>query len=620
MSIFESHNQDKLKQNKLELKLKPLRVTIFSVLLSASCLSSASSLAKETSSTKAAENPLALTQAGDRNVGFNFVGRSQVIAQEGMVATSVPLATQIGLDILKQGGNALDAAIAANAALGLMEPTGNGIGGDLFAIVWDPKTEKLYGLNGSGRSPQGLSLSQLKQQLKQRKLEQIPAFGALPVSVPGTVDAWFELHNKFGQMPMKQILKPSIDYANKGFPVSQLIAYYMGVAGKRYLNPESMVEETQNFLATYYPNGKAPIEGQIFKNPDLAKTLSKIAKDGREVFYRGEIAKTIDAYMKRIGGFLRYQDFASHKSEWVKPWSINYRGYDVFELPPNGQGIAALEQLNILEGYDLKAMGHNSADYLHLHTEAKKLAFENRARLYADQDFFKAPIQALLSKEYAQQQRQKISMQKVIQKVEWKNPQKLEQGDTIYLTTADKNGMMVSLIQSNYRGMGSGLVPDGLGFMLQDRGQLFSLDENHANVYAPNKRPFHTIIPAFILKDGKPFLSFGLMGGAMQPQGHAQIVSNIIDFGMNVQEAGDAARYRHGNSSQPTGEIMTDGGVLNLESGIAPEVIEELKKRGHKVNVGKGGFGGYQAIMWDADLKVYKGASEMRKDGQAAGY
>lgn len=562
----------------------------------------------------------AQTYQGDRVVGAHFATRSQIIATQGMAATSIPLATQIALDILKQGGNAVDASIAANAALGLMEPTGNGIGGDLFAIVWDPKTNKLHGLNASGRSPQQLSYKELLKILKQRNLEAIPPFGALPVSVPGTVDGWYELHNKFGSMPMPQILAPTIDYAQKGFPVSQLVAHYMTIAGERYLNPKAMVEETKNFLSTYYPNQKPPIEGQIFKNPDLAQTLSKIAKGGRDVFYRGEIAKTIDAYMKRIGGFIRLQDLATHRSEWVTPLSINYRGYDIFELPPNGQGIAALQQLNILEGYDLKSMGHNSADYIHVHTEAKKLAFEDRARFYADQDFSPAPIKHLLSKAYAAKQREKISMQTNIKEVQHTTPTVLEEGDTIYLTVADKSGMMVSLIQSNYRGMGSGLVPDGLGFMLQDRGQLFHLDPKHANVYAPNKRPFHTIIPAFIMKDNQPFLSFGLMGGAMQPQGHAQIVSNIIDFGMNVQEAGDAARYRHEKSSQPTGEKMLDGGILNLESGILPEVVNALEKKGHKVNVGKGGYGGYQAILWDKKHKVYKGASEMRKDGQAAGY
>jgi len=567
-----------------------------------------------------AEEKWPLSGKGDRNVGANFATRSQVIATHGMAATSIPLATQVALDILKAGGSAADAAIAANAALGLMEPTGNGIGGDIFAIVWDPKTEKLYGLNGSGRSPKAMQYDDLAAELKKRGREDIPPYGSLPVSVPGTVDGWFELHKKFGKLKMSENLAPAISYAREGFPLTQLIAHYMKVAGNRFLAPDAGVEETKNFLSTYYPNGNAPVEGQVFKNPDLADTLEKIAKGGRDVFYEGHIADVMDAYMKRIGGYLRKEDFVSHTSTWVEPQSVNYRGYDVFELPPNGQGIAALQQLNILEGYDLKAMGHNSADYLHVHTEAKKLAFEDRARFYADPDFYKAPIEHLLSKEYASERRRMIRMDKVLKKVKYPDPDVLKDGDTIYMTVADKDGMMVSLIQSNYRGMGSGLVPDGLGFMLQDRGQLFAMKKGHPNVYAPGKRPFHTIIPAFVMKDGKPLMSFGLMGGGMQPQGHAQIITNIIDFGMNVQEAGDVARYRHDGSSQPTGAVMTDGGVLNLESGVLPDVVKDLIARGHKARYHQGGYGGYQMIYWDEKQGVYKGASEMRKDGQAAGY
>ncbi|MCF6215720.1 MAG: gamma-glutamyltransferase family protein [Emcibacter sp.] len=557
---------------------------------------------------------------GDRNVGAQFATRSQVIAKNGMAATSIPLATQVALDILKKGGSAVDAAIAANAAIGLMEPTGNGIGGDLYAIVWDPETRKLYGLNGSGRSPMGLSYDDLAAELKRRGRSDIPPYGALPVSVPGTVDGWYELHGKFGKLSMAENLAPAISYAREGVPLTQLIAYYMKMAGARFLDPKSGVEETANFLKTYFPGGIPPVEGQIFQNPDLANTLSMIAEGGREAFYKGLIADVIDSYMRRIKGSLRKEDLAAHKSTWVTPLSINYRGYDVFELPPNGQGIAALQQLNILEGYDLKAMGHNSADYLHVHTEAKKLAFEDRARFYADMDYYDAPLERLLSKEYAAERRAMIAMDRVINEVKYPDPDVLRDGDTIYLTVADKDGMMVSLIQSNYRGMGSGLVPDGLGFMLQDRGQLFTLKKGHPNVYAPGKRPFHTIIPAFVMKDGNPLMSFGLMGGGMQPQGHAQIITNMIDFGMNVQEAGDVARYRHDGSSEPTGEVMKDGGILNVESGVEDSVVEELRRRGHTVKVGKGGYGGYQMILWDEKLGVYKAASEMRKDGQASGY
>ncbi|MFQ5534966.1 MAG: gamma-glutamyltransferase [Sphingomonadales bacterium] len=554
---------------------------------------------------------------GDRITGAAFATRSPVIAQHGMAATSHPLASQVAVDILKKGGSAVDAAIAANAALGLMEPTGNGIGGDLFAIVWDPKTRRLYGLNASGRSPRGLSLTELRQRLGDK--QQIPFWGSLPVSVPGTVDGWFELHDRFGTLAMTDILAPAIGYARDGFPVTQVIGHYLQMNLDRFKKSMDLIEEFDNARATYFKDGKPPREGEIFRNPDLAATLEKIASGGRDAFYRGEIAEVIDRYMRRIGGFLRKEDLAAHKSQWVEPVSVNYRGYDVFELPPNGQGIAALQMLNILEAYDLAAMGRNSGDYLHVMTEAKKLAFDDRARFYADPDFFEAPVEALLSKEYAAKRRKLIRMDRALKQVQ-PSDIKLAQGDTIYMTVADGNGMMVSLIQSNFVGMGSGLVPDGLGFMLQDRGALFALEDGHANVYEPGKRPFHTIIPAFVMKDGAPFMSFGLMGGAMQPQGHVQILVNIIDFNLNPQEAGDAARFNHSGSSQPTGQVMTDGGVLSVESGVSAEAVETLRARGHEVRVEAGIYGGYQAIMWDPINKVYRGATEMRKDGEVVGY
>lgn len=557
---------------------------------------------------------------GDRVIGAPWATRSPVLATNGMAATSHPLATQVAIDILQSGGTAMDAAIAANAAIGLMEPTGNGIGGDLFAIVWDPKTEQLYGLNGSGRSAKGQTLKQLKDKIGD--VTQIPNWGTPPVTVPGTVDAWFELHNKFGKLPMKENLQPAIDYARQGFPITEVIAYYMDIYQKRYerLHKAGEIEEIANYQATYLIEGKAPTEGQVFKNPDLANTLEKIAKGGRDAFYKGDIAKVIDSYFKRIGGPLRYEDFAEHSSTWVTPVSVNYRGYDVWELPPNGQGIAALQMLTVLENFDLQTMEHNSADYLHVMAEAKKLAFEDRARFYADPDYQKVDLDYLLSKQYGKKRAQLIDMKRAATKVEHGDP-KLIEGDTIYLTVADKNGMMVSLIQSNYRGMGTGLVADGLGFIFQNRGAQYSLTEGHPNVYAPNKRPFHTIIPAFITKDDQPYLSFGLMGGAMQPQGHVQMVSNIIDFGMNVQQAGDAARFHHKGSTSPTWEgRMKDGGTLELESGMTAEVVRELQKRGHKVHITSGPFGGYQAILKDNKNGVYHGASEMRKDGQAQGY
>jgi gamma-glutamyltranspeptidase/glutathione hydrolase len=545
-------------------------------------------------------------QAQDRLTGKPFATRSEVIAQHGMACTSQPLATQVALDILKAGGNAIDAAIAANAVLGLVEPTGNGIGGDLFAIVWDAKTSRLYGLNASGRSPRSLTLDYFIE----NGYEKIPSYGPLPVSVPGCVDGWFELNRRFGTMEMKTILQPAIDYAREGFPVTELIAYYWE-SGTRALKQYPNVEDI------YIPGGKAPAKGEMFRNPSLAGTLEKISVGGRNAFYKGEIARTIDRFMKEQGGFLSYEDLAAHTSEWVEPVSTNYRGYDVWELPPNGQGIAALQILNILEGYNIAAMGFGSADYIHYFVEAKKLAFEDRARYYADPTFCEIPVDELISKEYAASRRELIQPDRASRTLD---AGELEQGNTIYMTVADKEGNMVSLIQSNYRGLGSGMCPPGLGFILQDRGELFTLEEGHNNVYEPGKRPFHTIIPAFITKDGKPWMSFGVMGGSMQPQGHAQIVVNMIDFGMNLQEAGDAPRIRHDGSSQPTGEKMTDGGVINLESGIPYETIRELVRRGHTVESSLGGYGGYQAILWDDEKGVYFGASESRKDGQAAGY
>jgi gamma-glutamyltranspeptidase/glutathione hydrolase len=542
----------------------------------------------------------------DRITGRDFATRSEVIARNGMAATSQPLATQVALDILKKGGNAIDAAIAANAVLGVVEPTGSGIGGDLFAIIWVAEKNKLYGLNASGRSPRSLKL----EYFKEKGIEFIPSYGPLPVSVPGCVDGWFEMHDMFGILPMKDILQPAINYAREGFPVTELIAWSLQQGTDK-------LKDYPNIKEVYMPDGKAPVKGQVFKNPLLANTLDKIARLGRNEFYRGSIARDIDAFMKKQGGFLTYDDMARHHSEWIEPVSTSYRGYDVWELPPNGQGIAALQMLNILEGYDIEKMGFGSAEYIHAFTEAKKLAFEDRANYYADPVFAQIPVSQLISKKYAAERRKLIDPDKAAKIYE---PGKIEAGNTIYMTVADKAGNMVSLIQSNYRGMGSGMCPTGLGFVLQDRGEMFSLQQGHNNVYAPGKRPFHTIIPAFITKDGKPWISFGVMGGDMQPQGHVQIVVNLIDFKMNLQEAGDAPRIHHVGSSEPTGQQMTDGGILMLESGIRWETIQKLIQKGHTIQWNLGDYGGYQAIMWDDKNKVWFGASESRKDGQAAGY
>lgn len=558
--------------------------------------------------------PLVFAQP-DRVNGRAFATRSQVIAQHGMAATSHPLATQVALDILQAGGSAVDAAIAANATLGLMEPTGNGVGGDLFAIVWSTTDKKLYGLNASGRSPLGLSREQLVADLGKLGRTTIPPRGFLPISVPGAVDGWFELHGRFGKLPMKDVLAPAIRYAQAGFPVTQYIAYGWGIGVRNALADKF----PGAFLATYAPNGRAPAESEIFKNPDLANTLTALATSGRDAFYKGVIADQIDAFMRANGGYLRKIDFEKHASTWVEPVSVNYRGYDVYELPPNGQGIATLQMLNLLEAYDLKAMGYNSPEALHLMVEAKKLAFEDRAKFYADPDFNQIPLKGLLSKAYAAERRKLINPDKAGRSYDAGNPA-VQEGDTIYLTTADAAGNMVSLIQSNYRGMGSGITVPGLGFTFQNRGEMFTLRPGHANDYAPGKRPFHTIIPAFILKDGAPWLSFGLMGGAMQPQGHVQIVCNLIDWGMNLQEAGDAARWQHEGSSDYDHPKMTDGGYVEVESGVPYESVRGLLQRGHVVRIGNGGFGGYQAIARDQKNGAYLGASESRKDGQAAGY
>ncbi|MES2672452.1 MAG: gamma-glutamyltransferase [Pseudomonadota bacterium] len=565
-------------------------------------------------------------EAADRVTGKPFATRSEIYAPKAMAATSHPLATQIALQTMRDGGSAVDAAIAANAALGLMEPTGNGIGGDLFAIVWDPKTKKLHGYNGSGRSPKALTLDEFKR----RGISDIPAHGPLPVSVPGTVDGWFALHGRFGKRTMAQNLAPTIRYARDGHPVHEVIAYYWG-------RSVPVLSKWPGFAEQFTVDGgtpdkrRGPRRGETWRNPNLANTLEKIANGGRDAFYKGEIARTIDAYFKANDGFLRYEDLAAHRGEWVEPVSTNYRGYDVWELPPNGQGISALQILNLLEPYDLKTYGFGSPEHVHLFVEAKKIAFADRAASYADPAFYDAPVERLISKAYAKERSKLLSMERAARSVEPGIIPELNEGDTIYMTTADADGMMVSLIQSNYRGMGSGMAPPGLGFIFQDRGEMFVLKgcdarpadakPAHPNCYAPGKRPFQTIIPAFVTKDGKPWLSYGVMGGAMQPQGHVQILLNMIDFGMNLQEAGDAPRIQHDGSTEPTGQntAMTDGGEVDLETGFPVETIRALMRKGHSVRFADGPYGGYQAIMVNPE-GGYVGASESRKDGQAAGY
>ena len=540
----------------------------------------------------------------DRILGKDFATRSEVIATNGMAATSHPLATQTAIDVLKDGGNAIDAAIAANAVLGLVEPTGCGIGGDLFAIVWIEDDKKLYGLNSSGPAAQDMTIKKLKAM----GIDKIPPFGPLPVTVPGAVAGWTALHKRFGKKSFDELFTNAIYYADNGFPITEVVGYYLQLSSVRY-------KDYPNFKDVWMPNGDALKKGDIFVNKGLANTYKEIAKSYGESFYKGDIAKIISKFIIEQGGFLSEDDLKNYQPEWITPVSSNYRGFDVWELPPNGQGIAALQILNILEQYDISNMGHNSAEYIHIFTEAKKLAYEDRAKYYADMNFADVPVKELISKEYALERNKLIDLKKAASTYDTGI---FENGDTIYMTVADSDGNMVSLIQSNYRGMGSGMVPPNLGFMLQDRGEMFNLDPKHRNSLEGGKRPFHTIIPAFITKDDKPFISFGLMGGGMQPQGHAQIVVNIVDFQMNLQEAGDAPRIRHFGSSEPTGETMINGGFLSLESGIDNQVRSELMKLGHNLKDEKGGYGGYQAIMRVDG--VYYGASESRKDGHASGY
>lgn len=554
----------------------------------------------------------------DRLTGELFATRSEVIATHGMACTSQPLATQVALDILKSGGNAVDAAIAANAVLGLVEPTGNGIGGDLFAIVWDAETERLYGLNASGRSPQGLSYEQLMEELDARGADSIPPYDLLAVSVPGAVSGWFAMHERFGSLDMEAILSPAIGYAEEGFPVSEQIA----AAWQRSV-PFLMehVGDIGAFEETLTIDGRGPEKGEMFRNPDLGATLRLLATEGRSAFYEGEIADRIDAFMREHDGYLRKADFEAHTADWVDPVSVNYRGYDVHQIGPNTQGMAVLQMLQILEGYDLAESGFGTEKTLHRMIEAKKLAFEDRAKHYADPDFHDIPTDTLLSGAYADERRALIA-EEASGRVST-GVSVMEDGDTIYLTTADSEGNMVSLIQSNFRGMGTGFVVPGTGFSFQNRGELFSLDPDHPNAYEPGKRPFHTIIPGFVTKDGEPWFSFGNMGGAYQPIGHVSILTNIIDFGMNIQEAGDAFRWRHTDSTQPTDALdatLNDGGRVSFESAINYDVVRGLRERGHDVTIGGGFYGRYQGIRYDAEQGVFYGASESRVDGQAAGY
>jgi gamma-glutamyltranspeptidase/glutathione hydrolase len=538
-----------------------------------------------------------------------FATRSVAMARHGMVATSQPLATEIGIATLRAGGGAVDAAVAANAALGLMEPTGCGIGGDLFAIVYEAATGHLHGLNASGRSPFTLAADYFARQ----GFVEIPERGPLAVSVPGAVDGWFALHERFGRLPMRDLLAPTISYARAGFPVTEVIAAAWA-AGARLLG------EAPGFAAVFTPRGEAPRGGDVFANPSLARAYEALATDGRDAFYQGAIAAAIEQSVRGHGGFLGRDDLAAHKAEWVEPVSTTYRGWHVYELPPNGQGIAVLQMLNLLEGFDLGAIEWGSAEHLHLVIEAKKLAFEDRARYYADPEFAAVPVARLLAKDYAAERRALIDADTASAAPV---AGEIAVGDTVYLATGDADGNLVSLIQSNYMGFGSGVTVAEFGFGLQNRGSQFALDAGHANAYAPGKRPFHTIIPGFARRDGEALLAFGVMGAAMQPQGQVQVLTNLIDFGMNLQAAGDAPRVRHDGSSEPTGAApLPGGGIVHLEAGFDAAAIAGLRVRGHRLEpaADTASFGGYQAVLRDLRRGVYLGASESRKDGHAAGW
>lgn len=554
---------------------------------------------------------------GDRQNGASFASRSTVWGANGAVATAHPMATMIGIDILKRGGSAVDAAIAANAALGFLEPTANGIGGDAFCLLWDPKQKKMMGLNGSGRSPAGLTLETARARAQNG---EVPGLGAISVSVPGAVDAWWTLHKRYGKLPWRDVIEPAAALADKGTPVPQAIAMLMERGMKRFLAPGSGVEETENIKKLYLTRGRTPREGEIFRNPDLARTLRSIAKGGRDAFYDGPIADTIETYFKRVGGWMTRKDLAAHHAEWVEPIWVDYRdGVRVYGMPPNSQGPTTLQMLSILKNFDLKAMDLMSPASVHVQAEAKRLAFEDRARYLADPAFAEIPIQHLLSDAYGQERAKLIRPDRVMDRVFPGDAP--HRGDTTYLTAADANGMMVSLIQSNFAGMGAGLMPDGLGFIFQNRGSGFSLIDGSPNLYAPGKRPFHTIIPGFALKDGAPWLSFGVMGGGMQPQGQTQIIANMVDYGLDPQAAGDCPRWRHDGGSEPTGRPDPTGGMLSLETGVPAFTRARLAAMGWKIAPTRtfdSGYGGYQCIMKGPE--AYGAATEMRKDGLALAY
>jgi gamma-glutamyltranspeptidase/glutathione hydrolase len=558
--------------------------------------------------------------AGDRPVGASFATRSAAMGCSGAAGTTHPIATLTAIEILKRGGSAVDAAIAANACLGFLEPNCCGLGGDCYVLLWDPKLNRVVGLAGSGRSPRSLSL----EMVRRRAVDGvIPQLGAITVSTPGALDAWWTLHQRYGQLKWAEILAPAIHLCEQGAPVPQILGFYLARSLAVFTRPGAGVEETANALRTYAPSGRVPGEGELFRNPDLARTYRMVAEGGRDAFYDGPIARGIEAYFKRIGGWLSRDDLRDQHAEWSEPLVTSYRGVEVYGMAANTQGLATLQMLNILENFDLRGLGFQSAASIHAQVEAKRLAYEDRARYYADPDFAGIPVEWLNSKAYAEQRASLIRPGQIMtQAYPGHAPSR---GDTTYFTVADAEGMMVSMIQSNYRGMGSGLVADGLGFMLQNRGELFSLIDGHPNIYEPGKRPFQTIIPGFATRNGKPWMSFGVMGGDMQPQGQAQIIVNRVDYGLDIQAAGDSPRWHHEGSSQSMGEDppgLGPNGLLHLESGVPEAARGELLDLGWPLGASDGGFGRYQCIelRGSGPERIYAAATEMRADGVALAY
>jgi gamma-glutamyltranspeptidase/glutathione hydrolase len=546
---------------------------------------------------------------GDRPAGNMRGTRSAAVARNGMIATSQALASAAGLGALQAGGNAIDAAITAAAVLAVVEPSMNGIGGDLLAIVWDAKTKRIYALDATGRS----AYAATPEEFAKRGHKTMPGSGVLTVDVPGVVDGWHQLLTRFGTISLTKALQPAIKYARDGFPVQEIMADDWADAAKRLAQDPATAQ-------TFLPGGAAPKHGEIFKNPRLANSLEQIAKGGRDAFYKGPIARAIIADMRARNGLLDERDFTEHKSDWVEPLRTTYRGVEVLEMPPSTQGFVALEMLNILEGFDIKGLGHNSADYLHVVTEAKKIAFADRASYLADRDAMpKNALATLLSKNYAEMRRKEIDMSKAgtyragaltgsstsAGNVDFAGR---DLGDTIYMTAADGQGNVISLIQSLFGSFGAGIVAGDTGITLHNRGSGFNLMAGHPNQIAPHKRPLHTLVPAMMLREGKPWVSFGVMGGDNQAQAHAQVVMNLVDFNMNIQEAGEAARMRHGGDS------------LQLESGIGEDIRQALAARGHKPRDGRGAMGGYQGILIDPRTGVLMGGSDPRKDGLAIGW